>query len=92
MFIIIDACTKNVITILSLMYVSSVLLQILKMKRGALIVLEGCDRCGKSTQCKKLLEELTKNNVKTRLMSFPGEYSFLSYIVVMLINYIYIEL
>lgn len=43
------------------------------MKRGALIILEGCDRCGKSTQCQKLIEELTKVNVKTHLMSFPGE-------------------
>lgn len=44
---------------------------IFRMKRGALIVLEGGDCCGKSTQCKRLIDELTKVNVKTRLMSFP---------------------
>lgn len=33
--------------------------------------MEGCDRCGKSTQCRKLNEELAKSDVKTRLMSFP---------------------
>jgi dTMP kinase len=43
-------------------------------KRGALIVLEGCDRSGKSTQCAKLVDYLTANNVKTQLLKFPGKF------------------
>lgn len=42
--------------------------------RGALIVLEGCDRAGKSTQCKKLVQALIENGKKATLMAFPGEY------------------
>lgn len=40
--------------------------------RGALIVLEGCDRSGKSTQCKLLVESLTAKGVPAKLMRFPG--------------------
>ena len=40
--------------------------------RGALIVFEGCDRVGKSTQCKKLVEKLTRNGAAAKLMKFPG--------------------
>ena len=43
------------------------------MSRGALIVFEGCDRVGKSTQCKKLVEALTNAGVKNKVMRFPGE-------------------
>ena len=31
--------------------------------RGAFIVLEGVDRCGKSTQCARLVERLTADGV-----------------------------
>lgn len=41
------------------------------VNRGALIVLEGCDRSGKSTQCKKLVESLRKSNILAEKMSFP---------------------
>lgn len=41
--------------------------------RGALIVVEGLDRSGKSTQCNKLLEKLQKENKKVKLIRFPGE-------------------
>ena len=42
------------------------------MKRGALIVFEGCDRSGKTTQCKKMLAWLERNNRKAHFMRFPG--------------------
>lgn len=39
------------------------------MGRGAFIVLEGVDRAGKSTQCKKLLDMLSPNAILT---NFPN--------------------
>lgn len=44
----------------------------MNLKRGALIVFEGCDRSGKTTQCKKLVEMLTKKNHKVKFMNFPN--------------------
>ena len=41
------------------------------MKRGALIVFEGCDRSGKSTQCLKLFERLKSEGQSVELMKFP---------------------
>ncbi|XP_054770675.1 thymidylate kinase-like [Lytechinus pictus] len=41
------------------------------MRRGALVVFEGCDRSGKSTQCKKLVDSLRENGLKAELMRFP---------------------
>lgn len=41
------------------------------VNRGALIVLEGCDRSGKSTQCIKLVEALRKNDILAENISFP---------------------
>ena len=41
------------------------------MSRGSIIVFEGCDRCGKTTQCKKLVEYLNENNKPTKLQRFP---------------------
>lgn len=40
-------------------------------KRGALIVVEGVDRSGKSTQAKKLVDSLRSKAYKTELMVFP---------------------
>ncbi|XP_065177431.1 thymidylate kinase-like [Sycon ciliatum] len=40
-------------------------------KRGALVVLEGCDRCGKSTQARMLSEALNKSNLTAKTMQFP---------------------
>ncbi len=40
--------------------------------RGALIVLEGCDRVGKSTQCRKLAESLQAKGLTCKLLHFPG--------------------
>ncbi|KAK2180361.1 hypothetical protein NP493_446g01022 [Ridgeia piscesae] len=41
------------------------------ISRGALIVFEGCDRSGKSTQCKKLVEALNNDGIKAKLWRFP---------------------
>lgn len=41
------------------------------MKRGALIVFEGVDRCGKTTQTKRLYEYLQLQGVPAELMRFP---------------------
>ncbi|KAG8223231.1 hypothetical protein J437_LFUL003582 [Ladona fulva] len=41
------------------------------MMRGALIVLEGCDRVGKTTQCVKLIEKIAAENGKSSLLKFP---------------------
>jgi len=40
-------------------------------KRGALIVFEGCDRSGKTTQVKRLVETLNKRGCSTEMMRFP---------------------
>lgn len=41
------------------------------IKRGALIVFEGCDRAGKTTQCRKLVQRLKDQNMKVKFMNFP---------------------
>ena len=33
----------------------------MRMKRGALIIFEGCDRSGKTTQCQRLVKYLSEN-------------------------------
>ncbi|XP_314179.4 thymidylate kinase [Anopheles gambiae] len=40
-------------------------------KRGAFIVLEGCDRTGKTTQCKTLVDKLMQVNIRAQYMNFP---------------------
>ncbi|XP_033219507.1 thymidylate kinase [Belonocnema kinseyi] len=40
-------------------------------ERGALIVLEGCDRAGKSTQVKMLVRALNDRLIRAEAMSFP---------------------
>ena len=40
--------------------------------RGALIVFEGLDRAGKSTQCELLCNYLEKNGHRVKRMRFPG--------------------
>ncbi|XP_069474227.1 thymidylate kinase [Ambystoma mexicanum] len=39
--------------------------------RGALIVLEGMDRAGKSTQCRRLVEALIAEDCRAELLRFP---------------------
>ncbi|XP_024882840.1 thymidylate kinase [Temnothorax curvispinosus] len=41
-------------------------------KRGALIVLEGCDRAGKSTQVKMLMNALNDLNILAKARAFPN--------------------
>ncbi|CAG0881967.1 unnamed protein product [Cyprideis torosa] len=41
------------------------------LQRGALIVLEGCDRSGKSTQCRFIIEYLTRKGLKVEALEFP---------------------
>ena len=41
------------------------------VKRGTFIVFEGCDRSGKSTACKRLVDFLNEKNEKAKLMRFP---------------------
>ena len=48
------------------------------ISRGALIVFEGCDRSGKSTQCKKLVEALNNDGIKAKLWRFPGRKQILA--------------
>ncbi|XP_029987612.1 thymidylate kinase [Sphaeramia orbicularis] len=40
-------------------------------KRGALIVLEGVDKAGKTTQCKKLVQTLQQSGRAAEMMRFP---------------------
>ncbi|KAJ8730300.1 hypothetical protein PYW07_017338 [Mythimna separata] len=42
------------------------------MKRGALIVIEGVDRTGKSTQARMLVENLNKKNIQAEYTNFPA--------------------
>lgn len=44
-------------------------------RRGALIVFEGCDRSGKSTQSKILLDKLKVNGYCSELIQFPNRSS-----------------
>ena len=50
------------------------------LKRGAFLVFEGVDRCGKTTQTKLLVEKLKQDGRKVELMRFPGEFSFLLHV------------
>ena len=46
------------------------------LKRGALIVFEGCDRSGKTTQIKRLVDRLNAEGSKTKyVLTF---YTFIS--------------
>jgi len=43
----------------------------MSLKRGALIVFEGCDRSGKTTQVNKLIARLNEEGKATKMMRFP---------------------
>lgn len=55
-------------------------------KRGALIVLEGVDKAGKTTQCKKLVQALQQNGQSAEMMRFPGR-AFYDHVFVLLMLY-----
>ena len=40
--------------------------------RGALIVFEGCDRSGKTTQCQQLVKSLNSDKIDAEYCRFPG--------------------
>ena len=61
-------CTRKIRIIVKRMTVSTTQTN----KRGAFIVLEGCDRSGKSTQCSRLVSRLNENGIKAELARFPG--------------------
>jgi polyphosphate kinase 2 (PPK2 family) len=42
-------------------------------QRGLFVVLEGLDRCGKSTQVDRLVAHLKRNGRQARLQKFPGK-------------------
>jgi hypothetical protein len=44
------------------------------VKRGAFIVVEGLDRAGKTTQVKKLCDELYGSGRNVKTLRFPGQY------------------
>lgn len=50
----------------------------LMAKRGAFILFEGIDRCGKSTQAQRLVEHLNTIGHKAELVRFPGTASFIT--------------
>lgn len=45
-----------------------------KEKRGALVVVEGLDRAGKSSQCELLYKSLLGMNYKAKYIRFPGRF------------------
>jgi dTMP kinase len=44
----------------------------LRKLRGAFVVIEGCDRAGKSTQAKMLMEFLTQSGEQVEFRRYPG--------------------
>lgn len=46
------------------------------MVRGRLIVFEGLDRAGKSTQCEHLVKALQDHGHKVKHMRFPGTWFY----------------
>lgn len=47
-------------------------------RRGVFILFEGLDRCGKTTQCDKLIEYLTKKGIPVKYLGFPDRGSMLT--------------
>jgi thymidylate kinase len=43
-------------------------------QRGAFIVFEGLDRCGKTTQVEQLAEGMRREGRVVKCMKFPGEF------------------
>ena len=49
------------------------------VSRGLLVVVEGLDRSGKSSQCHLLHDNLTKAGKSVRYFKFPGMHEVLSF-------------
>lgn len=64
------------------------------MGRGALIVLEGCDKSGKSTQCKKLVDYLVSQSKKAELWRFPGKFvkDFFIPVSSLILNFVFMKM
>jgi dTMP kinase len=43
------------------------------LKRGSLIVVEGLDRSGKSSQCQRLFDHFRLQGQRVRYVKFPGK-------------------
>lgn len=56
------------------------------VKRGALVVLEGVDRSGKSTQARKLVESLNSRNIPAELMVFPDRTTYTGKLISQYLN------
>ncbi len=52
------------------------------MTRGAFIVFEGLDRCGKTTQINMLLSALRSKNIPCVEYTFPGIYYKISLLII----------
>lgn len=54
------------------------------LRRGALVILEGCDRSGKTTQAGMLVDALNAKNVPAKLLKFPSAslslYTYFTYL------------
>lgn len=52
-----------------------------QIPRGAFIVFEGCDRAGKTTQAKKIVEILKANNITAQYVNFPDRTTSTGHII-----------
>ncbi|XP_028817268.1 thymidylate kinase [Denticeps clupeoides] len=53
----------------------------MKCGRGALVVLEGVDRAGKTTQCKELVRELQRSGRAAEMMRFPDRTTMIGQLI-----------
>ena len=49
--------------------------------RGKLVVFEGCDRSGKSTQCTKAVQHLKDSGIKVEKLVFPDRTTVLGQMI-----------
>ena len=56
------------------------------MSRGALIIIEGCDASGKSSQCAKLVSHLNNLGIKSQALCFPDRSTAIGQVINSYIN------